>query len=99
MIEKIATIYELADAAVLIGGLWVANLYCGALIHYQRALYKSINETLKKGLVFAILKISVPVVVVPVCCICYYRNPELAGLDVAQEHIQRYHKQIKPILG
>ncbi|MEY0452086.1 sodium/sugar symporter [Proteus terrae] len=85
---------NLPGIAVLIGGLWVANLYYWGFNQYiiQRALAaKSINEA-QKGLVFAaFLKLIVPVlVVVPgIAAFVITTNPELmAGLGtMAQEHI------------
>ncbi|MCO4180079.1 sodium/sugar symporter [Proteus terrae] len=85
---------NLPGIAVLIGGLWVANLYYWGFNQYiiQRALAaKSINEA-QKGLVFAaFLKLIVPVlVVVPgIAAFVITTNPELmVGLGtMAQEHI------------
>lgn len=85
---------NLPGIAVLIGGLWVANLYYWGFNQYiiQRALAaKSINEA-QKGLVFAaFLKLIVPVlVVVPgIAAFVITTNPELmAGLgSMAQAHI------------
>ncbi|NBM85442.1 sodium/solute symporter [Proteus sp. G2661] len=85
---------NLPGIAVLIGGLWVANLYYWGFNQYiiQRALAaKSINEA-QKGLVFAaFLKLIVPVlVVVPgIAAFVITTNPELmAGLGtMAQAHI------------
>ncbi|MBG3081889.1 sodium/sugar symporter [Proteus mirabilis] len=85
---------NLPGIAVLIGGLWVANLYYWGFNQYiiQRALAaKSINEA-QKGLVFAaFLKLIVPVlVVVPgIAAFVITTNPELmAGLGtMAPEHI------------
>lgn len=85
---------NLPGIAVLIGGLWVANLYYWGFNQYiiQRALAaKSINEA-QKGLVFAaFLKLIVPVlVVVPgIAAFVITTNSELmAGLGtMAQEHI------------
>lgn len=85
---------NLPGIAVLIGGLWVANLYYWGFNQYiiQRALAaKSINEA-QKGLVFAaFLKLIVPVlVVVPgIAAFVITTNPELmAGLgSMAQQHI------------
>ncbi|MBG2800858.1 sodium/sugar symporter [Proteus sp. WDL240414] len=85
---------NLPGIAVLIGGLWVANLYYWGFNQYiiQRALAaKSINEA-QKGLVFAaFLKLIVPVlVVVPgIAAFVITTNPELmAGLGtMAQQHI------------
>lgn len=85
---------NLPGIAVLIGGLWVANLYYWGFNQYiiQRALAaKSINEA-QKGLVFAaFLKLIVPVlVVVPgIAAFVITTNPELmVGLGtMAQQHI------------
>lgn len=77
---------NLPGIAVLIGGLWVANLYYWGFNQYiiQRALAaKSINEA-QKGLVFAAcLKLIVPIlVVIPgIAAFVITTNPELmAGL-------------------
>ncbi|MBS3878258.1 sodium/sugar symporter [Proteus mirabilis] len=85
---------NLPGIAVLIGGLWVANLYYWGFNQYiiQRALAaKSINEA-QKGLVFAaFLKLIVPIlVVVPgIAAFVITTDPTLmAGLGtMAQEHI------------
>ncbi|MBI6530244.1 sodium/sugar symporter [Proteus vulgaris] len=85
---------NLPGIAVLIGGLWVANLYYWGFNQYiiQRALAaKSINEA-QKGLVFAaFLKLIVPVlVVVPgIAAFVITTNPDLmAGLGtMAPQHI------------
>ncbi|MEX6224101.1 sodium/sugar symporter [Providencia hangzhouensis] len=85
---------NLPGIAVLIGGLWVANLYYWGFNQYiiQRALAaKSINEA-QKGLVFAaFLKLIVPIlVVVPgIAAFVIVSDPALlAGLGtMAQEHI------------
>ncbi|WP_193014762.1 sodium/sugar symporter [Proteus sp. FME41] len=85
---------NLPGIAVLIGGLWVANLYYWGFNQYiiQRALAaKSINEA-QKGLVFAaFLKLIVPIlVVVPgIAAFVITTNPDLmAGLGtMAPEHI------------
>lgn len=75
---------NLPGIAVLIGGLWVANLYYWGFNQYiiQRALAaKSINEA-QKGLVFAaFLKLIVPVlVVVPgIAAFVITTNPEFNG--------------------
>lgn len=85
---------NLPGIAVLIGGLWIANLYYWGFNQYiiQRALAaKSINEA-QKGLVFAaFLKLIVPIlVVVPgIAAYVIVTDPQLlAGLGtMAQEHI------------
>ncbi|MDM3560756.1 sodium/glucose cotransporter [Proteus vulgaris] len=85
---------NLPGIAVLIGGLWVANLYYWGFNQYiiQRALAaKSINEA-QKGLVFAaFLKLIVPIlVVVPgIAAFVITTNPDLmAGLGaMAPQHI------------
>ncbi|ENZ0174554.1 MULTISPECIES: sodium/sugar symporter [Providencia] len=85
---------NLPGIAVLIGGLWVANLYYWGFNQYiiQRALAaKSINEA-QKGLVFAaFLKLIVPIlVVVPgIAAYVIVSDPALlAGLGtMAQEHM------------
>ncbi|HHE6469859.1 TPA: sodium/sugar symporter [Providencia rettgeri] len=85
---------NLPGIAVLIGGLWVANLYYWGFNQYiiQRALAaKSINEA-QKGLVFAaFLKLIVPIlVVVPgIAAFVIVSDPALlAGLGtMAQEHM------------
>ncbi|ENU1227522.1 sodium/sugar symporter [Providencia rettgeri] len=85
---------NLPGIAVLIGGLWVANLYYLGFNQYiiQRALAaKSINEA-QKGLVFAaFLKLIVPIlVVVPgIAAYVIVSDPALlAGLGtMAQEHM------------
>lgn len=85
---------NLPGIAVLIGGLWVANLYYWGFNQYiiQRALAaKSINEA-QKGLVFAaFLKLIVPLLVVVPGIAAYVitSDPQLmAGLgEIAGEHM------------
>ncbi len=85
---------NLPGIAVLIGGLWVANLYYWGFNQYiiQRALAaKSINEA-QKGLVFAaFMKLIVPILVVVPGIAAYVitTDPQLmAGLgSIAQEHM------------
>ncbi len=65
---------ELPGLSVLIGGLWVANLYYWGCNQYiiQRALASKSIDQAQKGLVFAgFLKILLPLIVVIPGIICY----------------------------
>ncbi|MCD7970981.1 MAG: sodium/sugar symporter [Alistipes sp.] len=65
---------ELPGLAVLLGGLWVANLYYWGCNQYiiQRALASKSLDQAQKGLIFAgFLKILLPLIIVVPGIICY----------------------------
>ena len=79
--------WDLPGLAVLIGGMWVANLYYWGFNQYiiQRTLAaKSLKEG-QKGIVFAaFLKLIIPVIVVLPGIIAYVMNldPETGTLNM-----------------
>lgn len=73
---------DLPGLAVLLGGLWVANLYYWGCNQYiiQRALASKSLDQAQKGLIFAgFLKILLPLIIVVPGIICYVMvsNPDV----------------------
>ena len=80
--------WDLPGLAVLIGGMWVANLYYWGFIQYiiQRTLAAKNLEEGQKGIVFAaFLKLIIPLIVVLPGIIAYVMNldPETGQLNMA----------------
>lgn len=86
--------YNLPGIAVLVGGIWIANIYYWGFNQYiiQRTFAaKSLKES-QKGIVFAaILKMIVPlIVIIPgiIAYVMYTENPDIANefLDTSGNH-------------
>jgi SSS family solute:Na+ symporter len=79
--------WDLPGLAVLIGGLWVANLYYWGFNQYiiQRTLAaKSLRES-QRGLAFAgFLKLLIPLIVVIPGIIAYVMNADLTGVITSE---------------
>ena len=80
--------WDLPGLAVLIGGMWVANLYYWGFNQYiiQRTLAAKSLEEGQKGIVFAaFLKLIIPLIVVLPGIIAYVMNldPETGQLNMA----------------
>jgi SSS family solute:Na+ symporter len=79
--------WDLPGLSVLIGGLWVANLYYWGFNQYiiQRTLAaKSISES-QKGIIFAgFLKLLIPLIVVIPGIIAYVMNADASGQLTAE---------------
>ena len=80
--------WDLPGVAVLIGGMWVANLYYWGFNQYiiQRTLAAKSLEEGQKGIVFAaFLKLIIPLIVVLPGIIAYVMNldPETGQLNMA----------------
>tara|TARA_Y100000589_G_scaffold323624_1_gene358448 strand:- start:257 stop:1903 length:1647 start_codon:yes stop_codon:yes gene_type:complete len=82
---------DLPGIAVLIGGMWIANLYYWGFNQYiiQRTLAaKSISES-QKGIAFAaILKMIIPIIVVLpgiIAYVMYSENPEITEAFIAND--------------
>ena len=80
--------WDLPGLAVLIGGMWVANLYYWGFNQYiiQRTLAAKSLEEGQKGIVFAaFLKLIIPLIVVLPGIIAYVMNldPETGQLNIA----------------
>lgn len=79
--------WDLPGLAVLIGGLWVANLYYFGFNQYiiQRTLAaKSLKES-QRGMVFAgFLKLLIPLIVVVPGIVAYVLNADASGVVTAQ---------------
>ena len=81
--------WDLPGLAVLIGGMWVANLYYWGFNQYiiQRTLAAKSLEEGQKGIVFAaFLKLIIPLIVVLPGIIAYVMNldPETGQLNMAR---------------
>ncbi len=82
--------WDLPGLAVIIGGMWVANLYYWGFNQYiiQRTLAaKSLKEA-QKGIAFAaFLKLLIPLIVVVPGIIAYVMNIDAAGVVVGTDFI------------
>ncbi len=82
--------WDLPGLAVIIGGMWVANLYYWGFNQYiiQRTLAaKSLKEA-QKGIAFAaFLKLLIPLIVVVPGIIAYVMNIDAAGVVVGADFI------------
>ena len=91
---------NLPGIAVLVGGLWIANIYYWGFNQYiiQRALAaKSIKEA-QKGIVFAaLLKLVLPLIVVVPGIIAYVMFSENPEAQSAMAQVK--YKATEPILG
>jgi len=79
--------WDLPGLAVLIGGMWVANLYYWGFNQYiiQRTLAaKSLKES-QRGIAFAgFLKLLIPLIVVVPGIIAYVMNADVSGMTTAE---------------
>ena len=87
--------WDLPGLAVLIGGMWVANLYYWGFNQYiiQRTLAAKSLEEGQKGIVFAaFLKLIIPLIVVLPGIIAYVMNldPETGQLNMALLSIEGF---------
>ena len=81
---------DLPGISVLIGGMWIANLYYWGCNQYiiQRALAAKSLDHAQRGMVFAgILKLFIPlIVVVPgIIALVLVKNGQLSGINVADD--------------
>ncbi len=83
--------FDLPGIAVLIGGLWVANLYYWGFNQYiiQRTLAAKSLEESQKGIVFAgFLKLLLPLIVVVPGIVAYVMNVDASGAVVGTDFIK-----------
>lgn len=83
--------FDLPGIAVLIGGLWVANLYYWGFNQYiiQRTLAAKSLEESQKGIVFAgFLKLLLPLIVVVPGIVAYVMNVDASGVVVGTDFIK-----------
>lgn len=79
--------WDLPGLAVLLGGMWVANLYYWGFNQYiiQRTLAaKSLRESQKGIVLAAFLKLIIPLLVVVPGIVAYVMNVDAAGMVTAQ---------------
>lgn len=79
--------WDLPGLAVLLGGMWVANLYYWGFNQYiiQRTLAaKSLRESQKGIVLAAVLKLIIPLLVVVPGIVAYVMNVDAAGVVTAQ---------------